>query len=98
MTRSHAWVVLVGVTAIASNASALDKQGSAHGGAVAEGEERQFDVSGSLRLGVSIYNPTYAARPDNTGLALFRYAAHADIDILGRKLSIPIDVNVFTDR
>ena len=49
-------------------------------------------------LGASLYNPTYAARPDNTGLALFRYALHLDVDLLGRMLSIPIDVNVLTDR
>jgi len=47
---------------------------------------------------MSLVNPTYAARPDNTGLALFRYAAHADVDLIGRKLSLPIDVNMFTDR
>lgn len=49
-------------------------------------------------VGASVINPTYAARPDNTGLALMRYAAHVDVDIFGRKLSIPIDVNTFTDR
>lgn len=49
-------------------------------------------------LGASLYNPSYAARPDNTGRALFRYALHFDVDLLGRYLSIPIDVNMFTDR
>ena len=49
-------------------------------------------------LGSALYNPTYAARPDNTGHALFRYAARADIDLIGSRLSIPIDVNMFTDR
>ncbi len=81
----------------AGSARALDKQGSAHGGAV-EGEDQGFDIAGSLLYGVSIYNPSYAARPANTGLTLFRYALHADIDLIGRKLSIPIDVNMFTDR
>ena len=47
---------------------------------------------------MSIYNPSYAARPDNTGLALFRYAAHFDFDLIGRRLSIPLDLNMFTDR
>ena len=78
-------------------ARALDKQGSAHGGGI-EGPTSGFDVSGSASLGLSIYNPTYAARPDNTGLTLFRYAGHADVDLIGRRLSIPIDVNMFTDR
>jgi hypothetical protein len=78
-------------------ALALDKQGSAHGGQVG-GDEREFNVSGSGMLGASLYNPTYAARPDNTGLALFRYALHLDVDLLGRQLSIPIDVNMLSDR
>ena len=57
-----------------------------------------FDFGGSASLGVSVYNPTYAARPDNTGLALFRYAVHFDFDLIGRRLSIPLDINMFTDR
>jgi hypothetical protein len=78
-------------------AAALDKQGSAHGGGV-EGADAGFAVSGALSYGVSLYNPTYAARPDNTGLALFRYAAHLDFDLIGRRLSLPLDLNLFTDR
>jgi hypothetical protein len=80
-----------------SQAHALDKQGSAHGGAVA-GEDDGFDIEGALLYGVSLYNASYAARPANTGLTLFRYALHADIDLVGRRLSIPLDVNMFTDR
>lgn len=76
---------------------ALDKQGSAHGGEVGGGA-REFNVSGAGMLGASLYNPTYAARPENSGLALFRYALHLDVDLLGRMLSIPIDVNMLTDR
>ena len=78
-------------------AFALDKQGSAHGGEVGNDDD-SFNVSGAVTLGSSLINSSYAARPDNTGLALFRYAVHADIDLLGRKLSIPLDLNMFTDR
>jgi hypothetical protein len=78
-------------------AFALDKQGSAHGGSIG-GESEGKNVSGSVMFGSAIYNPTYAARPNNTGHALFRYAARADIDLIGSRLSIPIDVNMFTDR
>ena len=81
----------------ATPARALDKQGSAHGGEI-EGATSGFAFGGSASLGVSVINPTYAARPDNTGLALFRYAAHFDIDLIGRRLSIPLDLNMFTDR
>jgi hypothetical protein len=92
-------VPLVGAAMLvaASRARALDKQGSAHGGGI-EGPKSGFGFSGSASLGASVYNPTYAARPDNTGLALFRYAAHVDIDLIGRRLSIPLDINMFTDR
>src|SRR3954465_15518304 len=90
-------VCAAAVLAAARSARALDKQGSAHGGGL-EGPTAGFDVSGSASLGVSLYNPTYAARPDNTGLTLFRYAGHVDVDLIGRRLSIPIDVNMFTDR
>jgi hypothetical protein len=75
---------------------ALDKQGSAHGGAV-EVDPDGFDVSGALSLGVSLVNPSYAARPDNSGHTLLRYAGHADVDLIGQRLSIPLDVNLFSD-
>jgi hypothetical protein len=85
------------IACAASPALALDKQGSAHGGAVT-GDDAGFGFSGSFGLGVAFYNPTYAARPDNTGHALMRYTFHADIDLIGRRLSIPVDLNVFSDR
>ncbi|MDB4989718.1 MAG: hypothetical protein JWN04_4896 [Myxococcaceae bacterium] len=81
----------------ASRVRALDKQGSAHGGGVG-GEDTGVHVSGSLMLGTALYNPSYAARPDNSGIALMRYAAHFDLDLIGRRLSIPVDVNLFSDR
>lgn len=80
------------------SAFALDKQGSAHGGAVSGEDVEGFNVSGAAMLGVSLINPSYAARPDNTGLALMRYALHLDMDLLGRSLSVPLDINMFTDR
>jgi hypothetical protein len=55
-------------------------------------------LSGSLLFGVAAYNPSYAARPDNSGLALLRLAPHFDFDLIGRHLSIPLDVNLFSDR
>ncbi len=76
---------------------ALDKQGSAHGGSVA-GATSGVSASGAFMVGVALYNPSYAARPDNSGLALMRYAAHADVDLIGRRLSIPVDANLFSDR
>lgn len=80
----------------AGAASALDKQGSAHGGSVS-GAESGVAITGSVLGGVAFYNPSYAARPDNTGRALGRVAPHFDFDLIGRRLSIPLDLNVFTD-
>jgi hypothetical protein len=89
-------LVALGCLTLAQTARALDKQGSAHGGEVSASDE--FNVSGGLTVGPAIYNPTYAARPDNTGKTLMRYALHADVDLIGQKLSLPIDVNLFSDR
>ena len=89
---------LAALSVVERSALALDKQGSAHGGQVG-GDEKEFNVSGSGTASVSLVQPwSYAARPNNTGLALFRYALHVDVDLLGRMLFIPIDVNMFTDR
>jgi len=81
---------------VSTPALALDKQSSAHGGSL-EGPSSGVALSGSLMLGTSLYNPSYAARPDNTGIALLRYAAHADLDLIGSRLSVPLDLNFFTD-
>lgn len=44
------------------------------------------------------HNRNYFARPDNTGRALFRYVAHADLDLYKNKVVLYGDVNMFTDR
>ncbi len=91
----HAW--LMAVLLIASGALALDKQSGPREGS--EGPPPTgFNLSGALMVGVAPFNPTYAARPDNTGLTLMRYGAHVDVDLIGQYLSIPIDVNMFSDR
>ncbi len=99
-TSSRAATIALALAATLLHAPAvraLDKQGSAHGG-TASGTSAGFDVSGAVSMGVSLYNPSYAARPNNTGLALMRYAGHLDLDLIGQRLSVPIDVNMFTDR
>jgi hypothetical protein len=95
--RVTSLAVLLTVSLWGPYARALDKQGSAHGGSVS-GENTGFGLSGAVSMGTALYNPTYAARPDNTGHALMRYALHADVDLLGAKLSAPIDLNLFSDR
>jgi hypothetical protein len=44
------------------------------------------------------HNVSYFARPDNTGRALFRYVAHADLDLYKNRVVLYGDMNFFTDR
>lgn len=44
------------------------------------------------------HNSNYFARPDNTGRALFRYVAHADLDLYRNRVVLYADTNMFTDR
>lgn len=44
------------------------------------------------------HNNNYFARPDNTGRALIRYVAHADLDLYKNKIVLFGDVNFFTDE
>jgi len=44
------------------------------------------------------HNSNYFARPDNTGKALFRYVAHADLNFYKNRVVLYGDVNFFTDR
>ncbi len=48
--------------------------------------------------GALFYNSNYFARPDNTGRALFRYVAHADLDLYKNTVVLYGDMNFFTDR
>jgi hypothetical protein len=56
------------------------------------------DVSGWATWGWFAYNPTYFARPDNTGRAFFRYALHAEISLWDDLVSFGLDGTFFTDR
>ena len=49
---------------------------------------RDGDIAGYVTLGWFAYNPSYAARPDNTGRALFRYAAHAGVSALDSRSAV----------
>ncbi len=44
------------------------------------------------------HNQSYFARPDNSGRALFRYVAHADLDLYRNRIVLFVDGNLFTDR
>ncbi len=98
LTPARTFALALGLAGLGAPAAAwaLDKQGSAHGGAV-EVDPDGFDMSGALSVGLALVNPSYAARPDNSGHTLMRYAGHTDIDIIGQHLSVPLDVNMFSD-
>ena len=55
-------------------------------------------MRGWLTLGWFAYNRSYFARPDNTGLALFRYAAHVEISTWNDHLALGLDAIFFTDK
>src|SRR4029078_8776552 len=59
---------------------------------------RGGDVRGYLTLGWFAYNNTYFARPDNTGLALFRAAATVEISGFDDHVALGLDAIMFTDK
>ena len=56
------------------------------------------NINAYMGAGWLFYNSNYFARPDNTGRALLRYVAHADVDLYQNKVVLYGDVNMFTDR
>jgi hypothetical protein len=56
------------------------------------------NLSAYLGGGWLFHNESYFARPDNTGRALFRYVAHADLDLYKNMVVLFADTNWFTDR
>ncbi|MFO0775128.1 MAG: hypothetical protein U0172_10750 [Nitrospiraceae bacterium] len=58
----------------------------------------QQNLTAYAGAGWLFHNSQYFARPDNTGKALFRYVAHADLDLYKNKVVLYADTNLFTDR
>lgn len=61
-----------------------------------EAEETLF--SGYLLTGAFVKNPTFAARPDNTGLVGMRHMLHLETDLYKQYLTFYTDQNFFSDR
>ena len=61
-----------------------------------EAEETLF--GGYLLAAPFVSNPTFAARPDNTGLVGMRYMAHLEADLYKQYLTFYTDQNFFSDR
>lgn len=98
MSRRAFALVALASLCIGAPAAALNKQGmSAPADAVAHAGPAWINLSGYLFGGAMVYNPSYAARPDNSGRALTRWGAHVDVDLLDRRLTLSYDANVFSD-
>ncbi len=55
-------------------------------------------LRGYLLTAAFIYNPAFAARPDNTGLVGLRHMLHLEADLYGQYLTFYTDHNFFSDR
>lgn len=54
----------------------------------------QQNLSAYAGAGWLFHNSNYFARPDNTGRALFRYVAHADLDLFQNRVVLYGDMNL----
>jgi hypothetical protein len=61
-----------------------------------EAEESLF--AGYFLTGIFASNPTFAARPDNTGLVGLRHMLHLETDLYKQYLTFYTDQNFFSDR
>lgn len=98
--RALSAIALFAAVHVTNPALALNKQGlsiSAAEGADADKAPAQ-NVTGYVFAGALFYNPSYAARPDNTGRALTRWGGHLDLDLDRKYLTLTYDGNVFSDR
>lgn len=73
----------------------METQGE-EGKEVREAEETLF--GGYLLVAPFVVNPTFAARPDNTGLVGMRYMGHLEMDLYKQYLTFYTDQNFFSDR
>jgi hypothetical protein len=92
--RRLAALLALALVGAAVPAHALNKQTAR---TPTENQTPVWNFSGSLFLGGFVFNPTYAARPNNSGRALFRFGLHADLDLYRRYLTLSYDLNSFTD-
>ncbi len=96
------WIVLTLFLVWPLQAQALEKYGrplpsleniDANG---RESEESLF--AGYFLTGVFAHNPSFAARPDNTGLVGLRHMLHLETDLYKQYLTFYTDQNFFSDR
>ena len=61
-------------------------------------EEEESLISGYILSSAFVSNPTFTARPDNTGLAGLRHMLHLETDLYKQYLTAYTDQNFFSDR
>ena len=79
----------------------LPEMGTAKNGQDGTQAERGADeslIGGYLLTGAFISNPSFAARPDNTGRVGLRHMVHAETDLYKKYLTFYSDQNFFSDR
>lgn len=93
----------IGLLAWPSLSHALEKYGrplpsmdQPDDAAAREAEETLF--GGYFLSAAFVSNPTFAARPDNTGLVGLRYMLHLETDLYKQYLTFYTDQNFFSDR
>ncbi|HWG95749.1 MAG TPA: hypothetical protein VN647_01595, partial [Nitrospira sp.] len=94
--------VLLGLVLTSSPVYALEKYGrplpslEGENKEAREAEETLF--GGYFLTAAFLSNPTFAARPDNTGLVGLRHMAHLETDLYKQYLTFYTDQNFFSDR
>ena len=58
--------------------------------------QTSLDLNWGYSIGIAPWNPTYAARPDNTGRALLKYGAYAEL--MYGHFGLGMTTGMFTDR
>ena len=74
----------------------MGQQGTTEG--LQTSREDETLIGGYLLAGAFVSNPSFAARPDNTGLVGMRYMLHAETDLYKKYLTFYTDQNFFSDR
>lgn len=76
----------------------MEKTKSGEEGTETDQHEDESLIGGYLLAGAFISNPSFAARPDNTGRVGMRYMLHAETDLYKKYLTFYSDQNFFSDR